>query len=106
MWDFSPSKKKYPAHLAYYICEERRSVQTLGLVEAQFRYCILAWMFHGRELNRNIIYMKDMYTLPIEITIALSRIYLRRISLPVFTMETSRVWPLKSERKPFQYNNQ
>ena len=63
-------------------------------------------MFHCREINRNINYMKDPYTLSIEIAIALSRIYLRRISLSVFTMETSRVWPLKSERKPFQYNNQ
>ena len=38
--------------------------------------------------------MKDPYALSIEITIALSRIYLRRIILSVFTIEISRVWPL------------
>ena len=37
--------------------------------------------------------MKDPYALSIEITIALSRIYLRRIILSVFT-EISTVWPL------------
>ena len=38
--------------------------------------------------------MKDPYALSKEITIALSRIYLRRIILPVFTLEISRAWPL------------
>ena len=38
--------------------------------------------------------MKDPYALSIEITIALSMIYLRRISLSVFMIETSRVWLL------------
>ena len=38
--------------------------------------------------------MKDPYALPIDITIAPSRIYLRRIIPSVFTIEISRVWPL------------
>ena len=44
--------------------------------------------------------MKDPYALSIEITIALSRIYLRRIILCVFAIEISRVWSLNySEEK-------
>ena len=41
-----------------------------SFVEAQFGYCPLVWMFHGEEINRKIshIYMKDPYTLSIEIT--------------------------------------
>ena len=38
--------------------------------------------------------MKDLYMLSIEFAIALSRIYLSRMILSVFTIETSRVWPL------------
>ena len=38
--------------------------------------------------------MKDPYALAIETAIALSKIYLKRISLSVFTIETSRIWPL------------
>ena len=63
-------------------------------VEAQFEYCPLVWMFHSREVNRKITYMKDPNALSIEITVAHSMIYLRRISLSVFTIETSRVWLL------------
>ena len=47
-------------------------------VEAQFGYCPVVWMFHGKEINRKIItYMKDPYALSIEITIAFSKIYLK-----------------------------
>ena len=44
--------------------------------------------------------MKDPYASSIEITIALSRIYLRRIILCVLAIEISRVWSLNySEEK-------
>ena len=70
-----------------------------SFVEALFGYCPLLWMFHGREINRKIItYMKDPYTLSLEITTALSRIYLRRIIVPVFTIEISRVLPLNHSK--------
>ena len=73
---------------------QQRRLLMKSFVEAQFGYCPLVWMFHGRELNRNINYMKDPYTLSIDITIALSRIYFKKIILSVFTIETSRVWSL------------
>ena len=73
-----------------------------SFVEAQFGYCPLVWMFHSREINRKINHIHEMKDpLPptnassIEITIALSRIYLRRVILSVFTIEKSRVLALQ-----------
>ena len=57
-------------------------------VEAQFGYFPLVWMFYGRELNRKINHMhEDLYALSKKITIALSMIYLRKVSLSVLTIE-------------------
>ena len=71
---------------------QQRRLLMKSFVKAQFRYFPLVWMYYGRELNRKINYIhKDPYALSIKITIALLMIYLRRISLSVFTIETSRV---------------
>ena len=57
-------------------------------VEAQFGYFPLVWMFYGRKLNRKINHMhEDLYALSKKITIALSMIYLRKVSLSVLTTE-------------------
>ena len=57
-----------------------------SFVEAQFGYFPLVWMLHDREINREIIHIHERppYALSMEITIARSNIYLRRIILSVF----------------------
>ena len=66
-----------------------------SFVEAQFGYCSLVLMFHGREINRKINHMHERFqcALSIKITIALS-IFTKETSVSVFTIEISRVWPL------------
>ena len=42
------------ARLSSYMTLTQRIVLMKSFTEAQFRYCPLVWMFHGRELNIKI----------------------------------------------------
>ena len=66
-----------------------------SFVETQFGYCPLVLMFHGREIIRKINHMHERFlcALSIKITIALSVLTIET-SVSVYTIETSRVWPL------------
>ena len=89
------SKLSVVSRLSNLMSFQQRRLLMKSFVEAQFGYCPLVWMFHGREINRKINHIhEDPFALPIEITIALSRIYFKKIILSIFTMKTSRVWPL------------
>ena len=87
---------------------QQRRLLLKSLVEPQFRHCPLIWIFHGREISRKINRIDDRSVrISIENTIALSRIYLRRIILSVFIIEMQscavELFPIP---KPFQYNNE
>ena len=59
---------------------QQRRLLMKSFVEAQFGYYPLVWMFHVREINRKINHIHEKCLRIIyEITIALSRIYLRII---------------------------
>ena len=68
--------------------QQRRPLMK-SLVEAQFGYCPLVWMFHDEEINRKISHIHERSP-----RIVYRDYYLRRIILSVFTIETSRAWPL------------
>ena len=78
--------------LSHLMSFQQRRLLLESFLEAQFGYCPLVWIFYSREINRKINHVHEKsYALPIEITIALSRIYLKRIILSLFTIEISRV---------------
>ena len=45
-------KLSVSARLSSYMTLTQRRVLMKSFVEAQFGYCLLVWMFHGRVLNR------------------------------------------------------
>ena len=38
---------------------QQRRLLLKSFVEAQFGYCLLVWMFHGREINRKINHIHE-----------------------------------------------
>ena len=53
------------ARLSSYTTLKQRKVLMKSFIEAQFGYCPLVWMFHGRVLNRKINHL-HLYKLYIE----------------------------------------
>ena len=47
------------ARFSSYMTLTQRRVLMKSFIEAQFGYCRLVWMFHGRVLNRKIIYLHE-----------------------------------------------
>ena len=47
------------ARLSSYITLTQRRVLMKSFIEAQFGYCPLVWMFHGRVLNRKINHLHE-----------------------------------------------
>ena len=79
-----------------------------SLVEAQFGYCPLVWMFHGRETNKKInhIHERSLRILYRDYNSSFKDLLKKDMSVCIH-IETSRAWPLNYSkwRKtfPIQY---
>ena len=70
-------------------------------IEAQFGYCLLVLMFHGRVLNRKI---NQLHQRSLRIVYKGIINFFKKIILLLFTTETFKVWlsNYKEQKKTFQ----
>ena len=59
LWKKAGRKLSVLARLSSYMTLTQRRVLMKSFIEAQFGYCPLVWMFHGRVLNRKINHLHE-----------------------------------------------
>ena len=89
---------------------QRRRPLLKSFVEAQFGYCPLAWMFHGREINRKInhIHERSIRIVYRDYNSSFKDLLKKDNSVCIHHRNNIQFdhWTIQSERKPFQYNNE
>ena len=88
---------------------QQRRLLLKSFVEAQFGYCPLVWMFHGREINRKInhIHERSLRIVYRDYNSSFKDLLKKDNSVCIHhrNIQFGR-WTIQSERKPFQYNNE
>ena len=89
---------------------QRRRPLLKSFVEAQFGYCPLVWMFHGREINRKInhIHERSLRIVYRDYNSSFKDLLKKDNSVCIHHRNNIQFdhWTIQSERKPFQCNNE
>ena len=89
---------------------QRRRSLLKSFVEAQFGYCPLVWMFHGREINRKInhIHERSLRIVYRDYNSSFKDLLKKDNSVCIHHRNNIQFdhWTIQSERKPFQCNNE